>query len=106
MLDFVHLHVHSCYSFHEGTDSPADLAARAARFGCRALALTDEEAQTSLVNFLQRADYTGYGLVSAVTATARETESDDRRGELELIGGSMLLDTDTKATQIISALAA
>jgi len=55
MLDFVHLHVHSCYSFHEGTDFPADLAARAARLGCRALALTDTNGLYGAVPFVKAA---------------------------------------------------
>ncbi len=55
MLDFVHLHVHSCYSFHEGTDFPADLAAQAARLGCRALALTDTNGLYGAVPFVKAA---------------------------------------------------
>jgi DNA-directed DNA polymerase III PolC len=55
MLDFVHLHVHSCYSFHEGTDFPADLAAQAARLGCRALALTDTNGLYGAIPFVKAA---------------------------------------------------
>jgi DNA-directed DNA polymerase III PolC len=59
MLDFVHLHVHSCYSFHEGTDFPAALAARAARLGCRALALTDTNGLYGAVPFVKAARQEG-----------------------------------------------
>ena len=55
MLDFVHLHTHSCYSFHEGTDFPAHLATRAARLGCRALALTDTNGLYGAIPFVTAA---------------------------------------------------
>jgi DNA polymerase-3 subunit alpha len=41
MADFVHLHVHSDYSFLDGGATVAGLAARAAKLGMGALALTD-----------------------------------------------------------------
>ena len=55
MLDFVHLHVHSCCSFHEGTDFPAELASRAARLGFRALALSDTNGLYGAVPFVKAA---------------------------------------------------
>jgi error-prone DNA polymerase len=59
MDDFVHLHVHSCYSFHDGTDRPAELAARAARLGYRALALTDTNGLYGAVPFVKAASEEG-----------------------------------------------
>jgi DNA-directed DNA polymerase III PolC len=59
MLDFVHLHVHSCCSFHEGTDFPAELASRAARLGFRALALTDTNGLYGAVPFVKAAREAG-----------------------------------------------
>jgi DNA-directed DNA polymerase III PolC len=66
MLDFVHLHVHSCYSFHEGTDFPARLAAQAARFGCRALALTDTNGLYGAVPFVKAAREQGIAPILGV----------------------------------------
>jgi DNA-directed DNA polymerase III PolC len=66
MHDFVHLHVHSCYSFHEGTDSPADLAARAARLGFRALALTDTNGLYGAVPFVKAAEEEGIAPILGV----------------------------------------
>ena len=40
-MPFVHLHVHSAYSFLDGLNVPETLAQRAAAIGCPALALTD-----------------------------------------------------------------
>jgi DNA-directed DNA polymerase III PolC len=59
MDDSVHLHVHSCYSFHDGTDGPAELAARAARLGYRALALTDTNGLYGAVPFVKAASEEG-----------------------------------------------
>ncbi len=59
MDDSVHLHVHSCYSFHDGTDRPAELAARAARLGYRALALTDTNGLYGAVPFVKAASEEG-----------------------------------------------
>lgn len=43
MSSFTHLHVASCFSSHYGTNTPAELAARAAADGAGALALTDRD---------------------------------------------------------------
>ncbi len=48
---FVHLHVHSQYSFHSGTASLRDLIAAAKADGMRALALTDTERMSGLILF-------------------------------------------------------
>ena len=41
MADFVHLHVHSYYSFMRGLCSPKELVSAAADAGMKALAITD-----------------------------------------------------------------
>jgi DNA-directed DNA polymerase III PolC len=51
MAPFAHLHVHSCYSFHDGADTPAALVARAAELGYSALALTDANGLYAAVPF-------------------------------------------------------
>ncbi len=48
---FVHLHVHSEYSFHSGTASLRDLVAAAKACGMPALALTDTDRMSGLILF-------------------------------------------------------
>mgnify|MGYP001188901404 CR=1 FL=1 len=48
---FVHLHVHSCYSFLKGLASPAELAQTAARLEMPALALTDHQGMSGAIEF-------------------------------------------------------
>ncbi len=50
-MSFVHLHVHSYYSFLDGAVSPAGLVDRAAHFDMPALALTDHNRLTGAVKF-------------------------------------------------------
>ena len=45
------LHCHSTYSFHAGVCSPEDLAARAASYGLKAVALTDTNRMSGLIRF-------------------------------------------------------
>ncbi|HFE52823.1 MAG TPA: PHP domain-containing protein, partial [Bacteroidetes bacterium] len=53
MAPFVHLHVHSYYSFCRGANSLEELCATAQRLGFRALALTDTNGVYGLVRFLE-----------------------------------------------------
>lgn len=48
---FVHLHVHSNYSFLRGLAAPADLAQMAARLDIPALALTDYQGMSGAIEF-------------------------------------------------------
>ncbi|MDP3044978.1 MAG: PHP domain-containing protein, partial [Bacillota bacterium] len=48
---FVHLHVHSPFSFLDGASSIEDLVAAAARYGMPALALTDHNNVSGAVRF-------------------------------------------------------
>src|SRR5512137_727619 len=59
MAPFTHLHVHSCYSFHDGADAPSALVARAAELGCSALALTDTNGLYGAVPFCKAAKAAG-----------------------------------------------
>ena len=59
MAPFVHLHVHSCFSFHDGADTPAALVERAAALGYAALALTDINGLYGAVPFCKEAKAAG-----------------------------------------------
>ncbi len=59
MAPFAHLHVHSCFSFHDGADTPAALVARAAGLGYGALALTDTNGLYGAVPFGKAAKAAG-----------------------------------------------
>lgn len=50
---FVHLHVHSCYSFLDGASELEPLVLRAASLGMPALALTDHDALHGAVKFVK-----------------------------------------------------
>ena len=54
-MEYVELHAHSCFSLCDGTNTPADLVARAANLGMPALALTDHNAVYGVVPFLTAA---------------------------------------------------
>ncbi|MFA5399995.1 MAG: DNA polymerase III subunit alpha [Dehalococcoidia bacterium] len=58
-MSFVHLHVHSYYSFLDGAAGPAQLADKASHFGMPALALTDHNRLTGAVKFYQSAKKSG-----------------------------------------------
>ena len=71
---FVHLHVHSYYSFLEGLASPRQLAEAAARDSMPALALTDRHGLTGAIEFYDACRETGVrpilGLELVVAAPA------------------------------------
>ena len=58
-MSFVHLHVHSYYSFHDGVASPAELIEKAKHFGMPALALTDHNRLTGAIRFYDLARKSG-----------------------------------------------
>ena len=58
-MSFVHLHVHSYYSFLGGAASPEDLLARAQSHGMPALALTDHNRLTGAIRFYDAARKSG-----------------------------------------------
>ncbi|MBX7246548.1 MAG: PHP domain-containing protein [Candidatus Sumerlaeaceae bacterium] len=53
MTDFVHLHVHSCYSLEDGVATPAELVRRARELGMTSLALTDHNTLAGVVPFVK-----------------------------------------------------
>jgi len=59
MAPFSHLHVHSCFSFHDGTDTPAALVEQAASLGFGSLALTDTNGLYGAVAFCTAAKAAG-----------------------------------------------
>lgn len=58
-MSFVHLHVHSYYSFHDGAASPAGLIEKAKHFLMPALALTDHNRLTGAIRFYDLSRKTG-----------------------------------------------
>ncbi|HRP08146.1 MAG TPA: PHP domain-containing protein, partial [Gemmatimonadales bacterium] len=68
---FVHLHVHSWYSFGVGASSPEQLARAAARRGMNALALTDLNNVTGAIIFQQACDAAGIRPILGATLRAR-----------------------------------
>ncbi len=55
MKDFVHLHVHSQYSFLDGADTCATLVGRAASLGMPAIAITDHNNVSAMVELTKAA---------------------------------------------------
>ena len=53
MAGYIHLHVHSYFSFLEGVPSPEELVQAASRDGMGALALTDRNSLTGAIEFYQ-----------------------------------------------------
>ena len=58
-MSFVHLHVHSYYSFLDGAASPADLVEKAKSLGMPALALTDHNRLSGAIRFYDKAKALG-----------------------------------------------
>ncbi|MGA2367348.1 MAG: DNA polymerase III subunit alpha [Dehalococcoidia bacterium] len=58
-MSFVHLHVHSYYSFLDGVAGPAELLEKARHFGMPALALTDHNRLTGAIRFYDAAKKLG-----------------------------------------------
>lgn len=54
-MGFVHLHVHSYFSFYDGTAGVEDLVRKAKEFGMKALALTDYNGVYGAVRFIRAA---------------------------------------------------
>ncbi|MHB8085794.1 MAG: PHP domain-containing protein [Dehalococcoidia bacterium] len=58
-MSFIHLHVHSYYSFMDGAAGPAELLDKARHFGMPALALTDHNRLTGAIRFYDAAKKLG-----------------------------------------------
>ena len=58
-MNFIHLHVHSYYSFLDGASSPAKLLEKAGLLGMSSLALTDHNRLTGAIRFYDKARAAG-----------------------------------------------
>jgi error-prone DNA polymerase len=56
---FIHLHVHSPYSFLDGASSISGIVERAARLGMHSIAITDHNKLSSAVRFIKAAKKAG-----------------------------------------------
>ena len=66
MVNFVHLHVHSPYSFQDGASAIEDLVAEAALKGMHAMAITDHNNASAAVRFAKLILYGQIGLQEGV----------------------------------------
>jgi len=71
MRNFVHLDVHSSFSFHEGASTIESLAARAAEMGMTHLALTDTNGMYGIVPFFKVCAKYGITPIPGVEITAK-----------------------------------
>jgi error-prone DNA polymerase len=69
---FVHLHVHSPFSFLDGASEVQDIVARAAELGMPAMALTDHDNVCAAVEFSQAATALGVKPIQGVEATLKD----------------------------------
>ena len=58
-MDFIHLHVHSQYSFLDGASSLDSILGKAKQLGMTAIALTDHNRLTGAVRFYEKAKALG-----------------------------------------------
>ena len=68
-MSFVHLHVHSQYSFLDGASSMERLLARAAEMGMPAMAITDHNRLTGAIRFYEKARNGGIKPIIGVEVT-------------------------------------
>ena len=71
-MPFVHLHVHSCYSFLDGASEPEELARHAAELGMSALALTDHNGVSGAVRFVAACEQYGLQPILGVEITMED----------------------------------
>lgn len=76
---FADLHLHSSYS--DGSDTPAEVAARAVALGCAAFALTDHDTIAGVDEARDAAAAAGLGFLPAVEVSAQFAG-----GELHIVG--------------------
>jgi error-prone DNA polymerase len=67
MGGFAQLHVHSAFSFLDGTDWPSDLVKAAAARGVTTMALTDWHRVSGLVSFIRTAEQVGIRPIAGAT---------------------------------------
>ncbi|MBP7892917.1 MAG: DNA polymerase III subunit alpha [Firmicutes bacterium] len=80
MKNFVHLHVHSQYSFLDGADTCTTLVARAASFGMPAIAITDHNNVSAMVELTKAAAEHGIKPICGTELTVRHGRSETHGG--------------------------
>ncbi|MGI6130909.1 MAG: DNA polymerase III subunit alpha [Bacillota bacterium] len=80
MKDFVHLHVHSQYSFLDGADTCIALVARAASLGMPAIAITDHNNVSAVVELTKAAAERGIKPICGTELTVSHRGSETHRG--------------------------
>ena len=80
MEDFVHLHVHSQYSFLDGADTCTTLVARAASLGMPAIAITDHNNVSAMVELTKAAAEHGIKPICGTELTVRHGRSETHGG--------------------------
>ncbi|SDD00777.1 error-prone DNA polymerase [Glycomyces harbinensis] len=89
MTDYAELHAHSHYSFADGADSPADLAAEAHRLGLTGLAVTDHDGLYGVSEFAAAAG--GLGLPTVFGAELNLGMQRPRRGQADPAGEHLVV---------------
>ncbi|MEU5153784.1 error-prone DNA polymerase [Glycomyces sp. NPDC021274] len=89
MTDYAELHCHSHYSFADGADAPAALAAEAHRLGLKGLAITDHDGLYAIPQFDSAA--TGFGLPSVFGAELNLDLPRARRGQVDPAGRHLVV---------------
>ena len=75
-MSFVHLHVHSYFSFEQGTADPAKLLRRCRELGMDAVAVTDYDGLYGAVRLLKHAAELGVKSIIGMEITLQEGLSD------------------------------
>ena len=92
MTDYAELHCHSHYSFADGADSPAVLAAEAARLGLTALAVTDHDGLYGVPELAAAAET--HGLPTVFGAELNLGMAAPRRGQADPAGEHLVVLTN------------
>ncbi|GAA2147409.1 error-prone DNA polymerase [Glycomyces algeriensis] len=89
MTDYAELHCHSHYSFADGADAPAALAAEAARLGLKGLAITDHDGLYAIPQFDSAA--ARFELPSVFGAELNLDLTRARRGQVDPAGRHLVV---------------
>jgi error-prone DNA polymerase len=89
MTDYAELHCHSHYSFADGADSPAALAAEASRLGLSGLAITDHDGLYGVSEFAGAAKRCGLPTVFGAELDLGMTRP--RRGQSDPAGEHLVV---------------
>lgn len=85
MSEYAELHCHSWFSLLDGASPPQALAARAARLGLRALALTDHDSLAGVVQFSQAAKQHDLRALFGAEVTLDALDGDNSAAHLTLL---------------------